>query len=234
MTESRLVIAILSAVSLMLALSFVVLLLTYLERKALARIQQRMGPTRVGYRGTLQPLADAVKLITKEDIIPAWSDKVVYWIAPVAVFVPAFVIWVTIPIASEVVLQNLDMGLFYIVFSFFKFLDYKNFPASFSMYDPIAKILPLYGWIYPIIETLLGLFFLLRYQLLLSLITTIILLGATTIGVTRSLLKKSDIQCACLGTALNLPMTKATFIENCIMILMAVWMLLSKGSYSII
>ena len=115
MTESRLVIAILSAVSLMLALSFVVLLLTYLERKALARIQQRMGPTRVGYRGTLQPLADAVKLITKEDIIPAWSDKVVYWIAPVAVFVPAFVIWVTIPIASEVVLQNLDMGLFYIV-----------------------------------------------------------------------------------------------------------------------
>ena len=115
MTESRLVIAILSAVSLMLALSFVVLLLTYLERKALARIQQRMGPTRVGYRGTLQPLADAVKLITKEDIIPAWSDKVVYWIAPGAVFVPAFVIWVTIPIASEVVLQNLDMGLFYIV-----------------------------------------------------------------------------------------------------------------------
>jgi NADH-quinone oxidoreductase subunit H len=56
-----------------------------------------------------------VKLITKEDIIPAWSDKAVYWIAPVAVFVPAFVIWVTIPIAREVVLQNLDMGLFYIV-----------------------------------------------------------------------------------------------------------------------
>ena len=126
------------------------------------------------------------------------------------------------------------MGLFYIVFSFFKFLDYKNFPASFSMYDPIAKILPLYGWIYPIIETLLGLFFLLRYQLLLSLITTIILLGVTTIGVTRSLLKKSDIQCACLGTALNLPMTKATFIENFIMILMAAWMLLSEGFYSII
>ena len=126
------------------------------------------------------------------------------------------------------------MGLFYIVFSFFKFLDYKNFPASFSMYDPIAKILPLYGWIYPIIETLLGLFFLLRYQLLLSLITTIILLGVTTIGVTRSLLKKSDIQCACLGTALNLPMTKATFIENFIMILMAVWMLLSDDFYSII
>jgi len=125
------------------------------------------------------------------------------------------------------------MGLFYIVFSFFKFLDYKNFQPSFSMYDPIAKISPLYGWTYPIIETLLGLFFLLRYQLLLSLITTIILLGITTIGVTRSLLKKSDIQCACLGTVLSLPMTKATFIENFIMILMAVWMLISEYFYTI-
>lgn len=125
------------------------------------------------------------------------------------------------------------MGLFYIVFSFFKFLDYKNFPPSFSMYDPIAKILPLYGWIYPIIETLLGLFFLLRYQLLISLIATIIILGITTIGVTRSLMDKASIQCACLGTALKLPMTKATFIENFIMILMAVWMLLSGDFYSI-
>tara|TARA_B100002049_G_scaffold40120_1_gene26834 strand:- start:666 stop:1046 length:381 start_codon:yes stop_codon:yes gene_type:complete len=125
------------------------------------------------------------------------------------------------------------MGLFYIVFSFFKFLDYKNFPASFSMYDPIAKKLPLYGWIYPIIETLLGLSFLLRYQLLISLVATIIFLGVTTIGVTRSLMDKSEIQCACLGTALKLPMTKATFIENLIMILMAAWMLLHSDFYTI-
>jgi hypothetical protein len=101
------------------------------------------------------------------------------------------------------------------------------------MYDPIAKIIPLYGWIYPIIETLLGLFFLLRYQLLISLIATIIILGITTIGVTRSLMDKASIQCACLGTALKLPMTKATFIENFIMILMAAWMLLNGDFYSI-
>ena len=125
------------------------------------------------------------------------------------------------------------MGLFYIVFSFFKFLDYKNFPSSFSMYDPIAKIFPLYGWIYPVIETILGLFFLLRYQLLISLVTTILILGITTIGVTRSLMDKVNIQCACLGTALKLPMTKATFIENFVMILMAIWMLLSGDFYLI-
>jgi copper chaperone CopZ len=125
------------------------------------------------------------------------------------------------------------MGLFYIVFSFFKFLDYKNFPSSFSMYDPIAKIFPLYGWIYPVIETILGLFFLLRYQLLISLVATILILGITTIGVTRSLMDKVNIQCACLGTALKLPMTKATFIENFVMILMAIWMLLSGDFYLI-
>ena len=125
------------------------------------------------------------------------------------------------------------MVLFYIVFSFFKFLDYKNFPSSFSMYDPIAKIFPLYGWIYPVIETILGLFFLLRYQLLISLVATILILGITTIGVTRSLMDKANIQCACLGTALKLPMTKATFIENFVMILMAIWMLLRGDFYLI-
>ena len=96
------------------AISFVVLVLTYAERKALARIQQRLGPTRVGYRGILQPLADALKLLTKEDILPSWADKGVYWVAPIAVFVPAFMMWVTIPVARDVVVQNLDMGLFYL------------------------------------------------------------------------------------------------------------------------
>ena len=57
------------------------------------------------------------------------------------------------------------MGLFFIVFSFFKMLDLKNFPTSFSMYDPLAKKIRFYGWIYPVIETLLGLLFLMRIKL---------------------------------------------------------------------
>jgi cation transport ATPase len=117
------------------------------------------------------------------------------------------------------------MGLFYIVFSFFKFLDYKGFPASFQMYDPLAKVLPIYGWIYPFLETALGLMFLLRFEMDIALVTTIIILGITTVGVTKSLFSKKTIKCACLGTALNLPMTEATFIENTIMLVMAVWML---------
>jgi cation transport ATPase len=117
------------------------------------------------------------------------------------------------------------MGLFYIVFSFFKFLDLKGFPQSFRMYDPLAKVLPVYGWIYPFIEAALGLMFLMRFQTTIALFVTLVVLGITTYGVTKTLLDKKSIQCACLGTALKLPMTKATFIENSIMIVMALLMI---------
>lgn len=117
------------------------------------------------------------------------------------------------------------MGLFYIVFSFFKFLDLKGFPASFRMYDPLAKVFPFYGWAYPFLELGLGLMFLMRYQITFALVVTIVVLGLTTLGVTKTLLDKKQIRCACLGTTLKLPMTEATFIENAIMLIMAVVML---------
>ncbi|WP_290700630.1 MauE/DoxX family redox-associated membrane protein [Lacinutrix sp.] len=119
------------------------------------------------------------------------------------------------------------MGLFYIVFSFFKILDLKGFPESFKMYDPLAKQIPFYAKIYPFLELALGILFLMRIQIPIALIVTIIILGITTIGVTKTLLDKKAIQCACLGTALKLPMTKATFIENSIMIIMAIIMLIN-------
>ena len=117
------------------------------------------------------------------------------------------------------------MGLFLIVFSFFKMLDLKNFPESFRMYDPLAKRVSIYGWIYPFIETALGLMFLMRFEIEIALIATLIILSITTVGVTKTLLDKKSIRCACLGTALKLPMTEATFIENAIMIVMAIVML---------
>jgi copper chaperone CopZ len=119
------------------------------------------------------------------------------------------------------------MGLFYIVFSFFKMLDLKGFPESFKMYDPLAKRVPFYGKVYPFIESILGLMFLMRFEVKIALIITLVVLGVTTIGVTKTLLDKKSIQCACLGTALKLPMTEATFIENTIMIVMAILMLLN-------
>ena len=97
------------------ALSGVVLSLTWLERKLLGRLQLRLGPTRTGPMGILQPMADALKLILKEDIIPASSEKALFWVAPIIVVVSAFMIWVTIPGTHNAVIQNLDLGLFYII-----------------------------------------------------------------------------------------------------------------------
>ena len=97
------------------ALSVVVLSLTWLERKTLGRLQRRLGPTRTGPMGLMQPIADAVKLVLKEDLVPSWADKAVFWVAPLVVLVPSFMIWVTIPAAENLVLRNLDMGLFYII-----------------------------------------------------------------------------------------------------------------------
>ena len=123
--------------------------------------------------------------------------------------------------------MTLFMGLFFIVFSFFKFLDYKGFPDSFSRYDPLAKKIPVYAQVYPFIETLLGIAFLLEWQLKIALLTTVVVLSITTIGVLRSLLQKAQIECACLGTALKLPMTEATLIENGIMLVMSFYLFLN-------
>ena len=143
---------------------------------------------------------------------------------------PLFIILAYISITSLLLnFKNWDstnamldfMGLFYIIFSFFKILDIKGFSISFRMYDPLAKKVPLYGIIYPFIEILLGIMFLTRVEVELAIILTIIVLGITTIGVTQTLLNKKSISCACLGTTLKLPMTEATFIENALMIIMA-------------
>lgn len=115
MTLTQGIYIVIGAAALLAFLSVMVLLLTWLERKALARIQMRMGPMRVGFHGALQPIADAMKLVSKEDILPSWADRRVYWLAPLAVFIPAFLLWVTIPVARDIALANLDLGLFYIV-----------------------------------------------------------------------------------------------------------------------
>ena len=96
-------------------LSVVVMSMIWLERKLLGRLQLRLGPTRTGPMGVMQPVADAVKLILKEDIIPASSEKAIFWVAPIIVVISAFMIWVTIPGTQTAVIQNLDMGLFYII-----------------------------------------------------------------------------------------------------------------------
>jgi NADH-quinone oxidoreductase subunit H len=86
--------------------------MTYYERKVLAAMQDRMGPTRTGPNGLLQPLADGVKLLGKEDLIPKAADKWVFWFAPMVVFVTAIVGVAVIPFGGTVSIFGTDINLF--------------------------------------------------------------------------------------------------------------------------
>ena len=119
------------------------------------------------------------------------------------------------------------MGLFFLLFSLFKFFDLSGFSMSFAMYDPLAKRVPLYAMIYPFLEMILGFMLLAQIQVPITLLVTVIVLGVTSVGVSMALVQKKQITCACLGTVLKLPMTQATFIENSVMIFMATFILLN-------
>lgn len=89
--------------------------LTYAERKIIARMQQRLGPNRVGPRGLLQPIADMLKLLTKEDIIPAQVDKPVFYIAPFISLVCAGTGIALVPLWENFVISNINVGLLFIL-----------------------------------------------------------------------------------------------------------------------
>lgn len=86
---------------------------TVLERKGLGRIQNRYGPNRVGPFGVFQPLADAVKSLTKEDIVPRAADHVVHYLAPLLVVAAAFLAYAVLPIGHNMVAVNLDAGVLF-------------------------------------------------------------------------------------------------------------------------
>ncbi len=87
----------------------------YLERRGLGRFQVRLGPNRVGPFGILQPVADAIKVLIKEDIVPAKGDKWVHWLAPVVAFVPALMIFAVVPFQDGALLADLNIGILYVV-----------------------------------------------------------------------------------------------------------------------
>lgn len=92
-----------------------VIWLTWLERKVIGRLQQRLGPMRVGPYGLLQGIADTIKLITKEDVRPVTADRWVFEFAPFVIVVPVIMALVALPFTAEILVRNMTLGLFYII-----------------------------------------------------------------------------------------------------------------------
>ncbi|MBI2908881.1 MAG: NADH-quinone oxidoreductase subunit NuoH [Chloroflexi bacterium] len=96
-------------------LVLVLLTVMYIERKLIGRFQVRFGPNRVGPVGLLQPVADAIKVLTKEDFVPACVDKPVFRLAPIAAFIPALLPFAVIPFAPRTIYTDLNIGMLYLV-----------------------------------------------------------------------------------------------------------------------
>lgn len=154
-------------------------------------------------------------------------------------FLPLILIFTYITITSILINLNFDngdfesnnfmiifMGLFYAIFSFFKLLNLKGFVKSFQKYDFLAMKIPYYGVLYPFMEIALSFLLFYKYELIIINFIILFLFLENIISVSYSLYKGKNLNCACLGTMLNLPLTQITVIEDLIMIIMTtIWLI---------
>lgn len=109
------IVSLIVAVGLFSVLGLLVLVLVYMERKVSADIQIRYGPIHVGPKGSLQLIADSIKLLTKEDIFPAKADPWIFRLAPAVMFIAAFIGIIAIPFAPNFAVKDMNVGLIYVL-----------------------------------------------------------------------------------------------------------------------
>ena len=126
---------------------------------------------------------------------------------------------------NVMVFMRVFMAGFFLTFSFFKMLGLKSFAESYAMYDIVAKKFSGWGYVYAFIELALGLSFAINLSPVVVNWVTLIVMTVSILGVLESVLNKKKIQCACLGSVFNLPMSTVTIVEDAIMIAMSAAML---------
>ena len=131
--------AILSVVPVLLAFPLLFAITTVLERKGLGRIQNRYGPNRVGPAGFLQPMADGIKSLTKEDVVPRAADHIVHFLAPIQIVVAAFLAYAVLPIGRNMVIVNLNGGLLYF-FAIGSMVELAVFMAGWSSHSKYSLL----------------------------------------------------------------------------------------------
>lgn len=118
------------------------------------------------------------------------------------------------------------MAGFFLVFSFFKFLNLKGFAESYVMYDVLARKIPAWAYLYAFVELGLGVANVVNFNPLVTNAVTFVVMSVSIVGVLQSVMNKKKIQCACLGAVFNLPMSTVTIIEDALMIAMSGVMLI--------
>jgi len=106
---------VLGALGILMIIGPVLLGLIWLERKVISRFQQRYGPNRVGPKGLLQPVADAVKLVLKEELRPRAADKFLFLLPPILVFIPGILVWGVIPFGPNMQIADLNVGVLFLL-----------------------------------------------------------------------------------------------------------------------
>ena len=166
---------------LVVPLLIVVAYLTYAERKVIGLMQLRMGPNVVGPFGLLQPFADALKLMTKELIIPTGANRVVFLLAPMLTFILAMVGWAVIPVAEGWVLSDINVGILYL-FAI----------SSLGVYGIIMA-----GWAsnskYPFLGALRSAAQMVSYEVSIGFVIITVLLAVGSLNLTDIVLAQQDV-----------------------------------------
>lgn len=131
--------ALLSVIPVLVVFPMLFAITTVLERKGLGRIQNRYGPNRAGFFGILQPMADGIKSLTKEDIIPLTADHLVHLLAPLLLVVASFLSYAVLPIGRNMIIANLNTGVLYF-FAIGSMVEVSVFMAGWSSHSKYSLL----------------------------------------------------------------------------------------------